>query len=278
MVDTAPPLEQIGAGWSLREQELPSEAEFEKARTRAASLFGVAVPSVRFTGNVAKLARGVREKVQAHEQSVHGLHRSLAKHAEQLGLDETAPRVRSTRTAVELLAKLSATEDPTRLARTLAAAPEDESDSSLSRTITSADGVLRAIDGCDWEILAKLHAFAGRGDGIGERAERVLADLADAAGATEFTHALPPVLSRARTDAVQIITDAVGARPTPPLPPPPQPPSRSRRARRIEPSAALAAQAAILDEVLTDIRAYKDQHPGVEIEIDWRPVNRDGQA
>lgn len=273
MVETAPPLEQIGAGWSLRAQELPNEAEFEQARTKAASLFGVAVPSVRFTGNVARLARSVRDKVQAHEQAVHGLHGSLAKHVEKLGIDATAPRVRSTRAAVELLAKLSAADDPTQLARTLASTGAgDESNSSLSRTITSADTVLRAIDTCDWELLSKLQTFADRDDGIGDRAERVLADVAEAARATEFTHPLAPVLTRARTDAVQIITDAVGARPTPP-PPPPLP--RSTRTRRIEPSVAEARLADILRDVQSEIHLYKQRHPDVAIEVDWRPVNPD---
>ncbi|GAA5105296.1 PglY protein [Haloechinothrix salitolerans] len=287
IVENPPSLEQIGTGWSLRAQELPSEDEFQLARERAGRLFGVAVSAVRYTGNVTKLASAVREKVGTYEPAVHGLHRSLDKHSEQLGIDASAPRVRSTRAAADLLASLSAAESPTQLARKLAAAPGQESDSELSRTITSAETVLRALDTCNWGMLANLATLAGHQDGIGDRSERLLTDVTEAASASEFTTELAPVLTRANAEAAQIITDAASATQAPAPAPPQAPasaapasqgPANTHRTRRITPSAAEADIAAILADVQSEIRAYSDQHPGTVIEIDWRPVSQDGPA
>jgi hypothetical protein len=285
----SPDLSATGAGWALRAQELPSEDEFERARNRAGVLFGVTVPSVRFARNVAKLATSVGEKVREWEPAVFGVHKSLSQHADNLGIDRTAPPVIATRNASELLATLSAIDDPTRLARTLADLPDLDSDTARSRTITSAPELLRTLDSTEWDLLNTIRQFLDRSDGIRDRSERLLAEIGDAANADEFTSKLAPVLRDARPTALRIIQDAAAAQPTttepvfppaPVTPPPPEPPAPppTRRVRRVSPSAAEGALTQILSEMRDDIAQFAEDNPGVAIEIDWRPVEQNGQT
>ncbi len=139
--------------------------------------------------------------------------------------------------------------------------------------------MLHALDNCNWDMLTNLATFAGRQDGIGDRSERLLTGLTEAARASEFTTELAPLLTRASKEAANIITDAAQTVDTTPAPQPaPQPSTATRRARRIESSAAEAEVAALLADLRSEIRTYGEQHPGAVIEIDWHPVSQDDSA
>ncbi|MFD5574010.1 PglY protein [Streptomyces cadmiisoli] len=205
----APDLDRIGTGWALRAQELPSEQEFTAAHERAAALFGQSVPRVRYARNVNDLAAKVRAKAQGWEAAVNGLRRSLANHRAALGLsDEQNARESSVRDAADLIARLVRHHDATALVRELAALAYATADDALAKAMSSAQPTLDALDRVKWQLLESVRGLTGRGDGLGDRAERLLAEISEAAAAAEGDRELALVLNGAESRAVDIISES----------------------------------------------------------------------
>ncbi|MBA2949605.1 PglY protein [Streptomyces himalayensis] len=205
----APELDRIGPGWALRAQELPSEQEFTAAHERAAALFGESVPRVRYARNVNDLAAKVRAKAQGWEPAVNGLRRSLANHRAALGLtDEHNAREISVRDAADLIARLVRHKDATALVRELSALAYTTSDDALAKAMSSAQPTLDALDRVKWQLLDSVRGLTSRGDGLADRAERLLSEIAEAAAAMERDRELAPVLNGAESRAVDIISES----------------------------------------------------------------------
>ncbi|WP_019811608.1 hypothetical protein [Saccharomonospora halophila] len=307
-----PDLDKIGPGHALRAQELPTEDEFTTARARASALFGLTVPDTLFTRNVNRLAEGVRGKIAEYEEPVNALRTQLREHAADLGLDARpdAPRVRATRDAADLLARLRDEADSTELVRQLATATYDTGDRVLATTLTSAADVLAAVRAVEWSLFTSMRNFLPRGDDIAHRADQLLAGVAEAAVADEFTQRLAPVLHEFGPKALGIVNDAtrVVPAPKPPQPDPdPQPgPDGAGHdgrgsagpddvhltgtgtppvsggtggtggragAKRVKASAVEAELSGLISAVQDEIRDYARQHAGAEIEVTWQVVD-----
>ncbi|MCT9080286.1 PglY protein [Streptomyces fulvoviolaceus] len=311
--DKAPALDQIGPGWALRAQERPSEEEYTRAHERAAALFGTSVPTMLNTRNVNALAADVRTKAEAREDSVNGLRRALARYRSALGITGETPTTReqSVRDAADLLARIKQTPEATPLARDLAAATYVSTYFELGKVISSAQEVLDALEDTDWELIDSVRKYTGRGDGLADRSERLLAEIADAASRNEPDTSLKPVLNGARGHAVALINEAARlstVAPVSPLPPPtvapdvnspgsgtghnavspttddqpPLPPTpttamaASRRVKATGDGSALELEHALnraLTDVQDEIRDYAAAHPDVEIEITWQVLH-----
>ncbi|MFD9503412.1 PglY protein [Streptomyces sp. NPDC060035] len=205
----APDLDRIGPGWALRAQELPSEQEFTAAHERAAALFGESVPRVRYARNVNDLAAKVRAKAQGWEAAINGLRRSLANHRVALGLmDEQNARETSVRDAADLIARLVRHKDATALVRELSALAYRTADDALAKAMSSAQQTLDALDRVKWQLLDSVRGLTSRGDGLADRAERLLAEIAETAAAMERDRELAPVLNGAESRAVDIISES----------------------------------------------------------------------
>jgi hypothetical protein len=236
----APALASIGTGYTLRDQEKPSEAEFATARERAETLFGIGgVSPVLVARNLTKLAGAVRSRAQALESAVDGVRGSLGKaqHAGVLGLTDTAaPRLLAARHAADLVQRLIRHQDDTALVRELAAVEYSITDQELGAALSSAPKVLAALDRTPWDLLDSVRSYAGRADGIGDRAQRLLSGIAQAANADEFARQLAPVLDGAQSQALALIKDAarlaevaapVASPVAPPVPPTPATPTEA---------------------------------------------------
>lgn len=230
---SAPELDQIGPGWALRAQELPGDEEFAAGHTRAAALFGAKTKPVPWARNVQALALEVREQAAAWEADVNGLRHSLAKHRAQLGVSGDAPsdRERSVRDASDLLARLQQRHDATALVRELASATYNSTDVELGRAMSSAHEVLKALDSTQWTLLNGVRGLTGRGDGLSDRAERLLSQVADAARKDEYSARLAPVLVASHDTAVKLITDASKLATVTPVPGPASDPVPDPRPR-----------------------------------------------
>ncbi|MFD7700530.1 hypothetical protein [Streptomyces caelestis] len=207
----APALQEIGPGWSLRAQPLPSDEEYAAARDRAARLFGVTAKPALYARNVNRLAEDLRARAEAWERDVAGVRSSLDRHAALLGLDEPgAPRTVLLREAAGLLARLSRHGgDATALVRELAAFSPTAGERDLNTAMGSAGEVLAALDGTDWPALRNVHGLTGREDGVGDRARRLFAEIAQTARASEFERSLVQALSGVREQANAIINAAL---------------------------------------------------------------------
>ncbi|MFE0962235.1 hypothetical protein [Streptomyces fungicidicus] len=226
----APALQEIGAGWSLRAQPLPSEEEYAAARDRAARLFGVTAKPALYARNVNRLAEDLRARAEAWERDVAGVRSSLDRHAALLGLDEPgAPRTAILREAAGLLARLSRHGgDATALVRELAAFSPAAGERDLNTAMGSAGEVLAALDGTDWPALRNVHGLTGREDGVGDRARRLFTEIAQTARASEFERSLAQVLSGVREQANAIINAALRVESVV-TDPPPQPAAQDVR-------------------------------------------------
>ncbi|MGW4145067.1 hypothetical protein [Streptomyces albogriseolus] len=219
----APALQEIGAGWSLRAQPLPSDEEYAAARDRAARLFGVTAKPALYARNVNRLADDLRARAEAWERNVAGVRTSLDRHAPLLGLDEPgASRTAILREAAGLLARLSRHGgDATALVRELAAFSPTAGERDLNTAMGSAGEVLAALDGTDWPALRNVHGLTGREDGVGDRARRLFTEIAQTARASEFERSLVQVLSGVREQANAIINAALKVESVVTDPPPP---------------------------------------------------------
>ncbi|MET9758471.1 hypothetical protein ABZ016_05355 [Streptomyces sp. NPDC006372] len=209
----APALQEIGPGWSLRAQPLPSDEEYAAARERAARLFGVSAKPALYARNVNRLAEDLRARAEVWERDVAGVRSSLERHAALLGLDdpgEAAPRTAILREAAGLLARLSRHGgDATALVRELAGFSPAAGERDLNTAMGSAGEVLAALDGTDWPALRNVHGLTGREDGVGDRARRLFTEIAQAARSSEFERSLVQVLPGVREQANAIINAAL---------------------------------------------------------------------
>lgn len=309
-VENEPPeLGRFGQGvWRLRAQELPTAEEFATARQRAATLFGIRSSDLLFARNVARLAGDVRREAATVERDVDGLRQALDRHAPALGLDggsgDVPARVASARDAADLVARLRTARDDTAVVRVLAqasyGASYQGSDQVLSAALRQAGTVLAALDGVQWRLLDSVTRFVSRQDGLGERAQRLVTELATTAAATQFERSLEPVLSSLNVRAVALVDEAARlsavAAPAPLHPPvtppvlPSAPPPVSQPVpspvspisvettpgavgrRRVRSSSVEAHLSTLLGEVGQEIAAFHAAQPGADIEITWRAV------
>jgi hypothetical protein len=282
-VAQAPDLDRIGPGYALRSQEMPTAEEFAAARQRAAVLFGLHVPDVLFARNVGRLAAELRAKAAELETPVNNVRRALDSHAAALGLTGLAPpdRVSAARDAADLLARLTANQDATKVLRALASARYDITDKELTAAIAGAPAVLAALDSTPWQLLDSVRPLADRPDDIGTRASQLIADITAAAADNELQRPLAPVLRGIQDRAYPLIKLALDReqlkKPRPPVGPTdtedgqPEPPRAPRRGsvRRVRASGTEQELAVEIDAVRAEIHAYALSDPDAEIVIEW---------
>ncbi|MEF9522906.1 MULTISPECIES: hypothetical protein [Streptomyces] len=213
---TPPPLADIGLGWKLRAQQLPTAEEYATARDRAGALFGATGKPRLFARNVARLADEVLAKATVYEENIDGVRSALRRHAALLGLDgETtgeaaAPRVAVLREAATVLERLVRhTDDPTGLVSELAAVSYRTPARDLSHAMDSAGEVLTALDSTDWRLLSSVRALTGRDDSIGDRAQRLMDRIGEAVRAPERERSLVPVLGEVRETGLALLDAAL---------------------------------------------------------------------
>ncbi|MFJ7148433.1 PglY protein [Streptomyces sp. NPDC100445] len=227
----APELDKIGPGYGLRAVEKPTDEEFATARERAGRIFGVHVPPALIALNVAKLATGVKEVAERHRDAVSGVRSVLQKRAGELGLQgphgADAPRMRSMKAAADLVARLGRTDDAAVVVRELAAVAYDVTDQEIGAALKQAPEVLAALDDTNWKLLGSVRGFAGRDDGVGDRAARLIQVIEETANDHEQARSLVPVLEQLQDQALALVNEvarlAQVAQPVPPQPQQPQP-------------------------------------------------------
>lgn len=260
-VTPAPELGKITADHTLREESLPSEEDWEKARARAAAIFGVHQIGLRRGRLVGLFARDVKTAADRYKEAARKLVSRLEDHAAFLQLDREQGRFATARAASDLLESLTsastAKETVERLARTELAGPADR----VGKSISSAGEVAEALASAPWD---NFEIVAGLPGSHSARATAILAVLRRAAQADELTTPLASALRRAQSDATALLRDSVTPPPLPPpLPPlPPNPPVVERR----------QVAAARIDSAVEDLTAYAEAHPEATIEVTWRIV------
>jgi hypothetical protein len=261
----------------LREQPLPVEAVWARARERAASLFGLTPNEVRKGANVAQLAAGLREKAAAARPILSGLANTLRARMERFDVAvDPAPRMTTFRSASELVGALAAAADPLATIEGLASAELLTSAAAVARSLGSAAALNSYLAGVQWDAI---EAAASLRDHRAAAAEALRARVADALAADEHVIGLQAALQDAQSRAIRLLADTGRPLPQPPEPrpeqsPPPLPPGEVVVEERPYSPIIAAEAVALLDELRRRVVVER----GGTLTIGWRLTRPGGGA
>ncbi|WP_035923652.1 DUF6079 family protein [Kocuria rosea] len=186
----------------LREPVLPSEEEWQVARTRAKALFGVGVDEYHLsTAALQRVGEALKGKVHPALHTTEDAAAELFAHSETLGLDETAPRWQTVTRARDLVAVLAAADGPVARIEALAQFDLPAESQAIARSISASGDVVAALRGANWELIDRLPALGG------DRAVRALAQLREVARQSELHAPLKPALDAAAREATEALFD-----------------------------------------------------------------------
>ena len=263
----------------LREQPLPDEAVWARARERAGSLFGLPSNEVRKGANVAQLAADLKEQATVKRPILTELAGNLRVRMEQFGVAvDAAQRMVTIRSASALVGDLAAAADALPTINVLAKAELLTSAAAVGRTLGSAAALLSYLASIQWEAI---EAAAALRDHRAAAAEAIRTRVGKALAADEHVVGLQSALQEAQSRAIRLLADT--GRPPPPPPPedrreeerpPPPPPGEVVIEERPFGSIAAAEAVALLDELRRRVLAEQ----GATLTIGWRLTRLAGGA
>jgi hypothetical protein len=153
---TMPDLARLADDMLLRGQELPTEEEFEAASARAQGIFGVPREPVRSARATHAIAEAVRRRAGDRLPAAQSLADELNRHAVPLGLDESSPRLNTSRIITGLLEKLAAATDATARLRLLAAAELPRENAIYLAHVDAASALAGELRLRNWTVLDDL--------------------------------------------------------------------------------------------------------------------------
>jgi|HubBroStandDraft_1064217.scaffolds.fasta_scaffold00063_38 hypothetical protein len=266
-------IERIEDNVELREQPLPEEGAWAKARDRSSRLFGFAPGELRKGATVAKLAADLRAAAAEKRPVLAALAAALKPRVGSFGVPTAAPRLVTLRAAEVLLAEISAPGDALATIAALANADLATGEDAVGRCLASAAELRDAIGVASWEIIL---AAAGLTDQRRGAADGLRARIQEALEADEHALPLRPVLKEAQIRASRLLAETVTAPPAvasqPPVPipaavaPVPAPVGEELvEERQIDALGAIDALA-VIDELRTHVNAT----PGAKLTLGWR--------
>ncbi|MFN9809115.1 MAG: hypothetical protein ACK6CU_05700 [Deltaproteobacteria bacterium] len=173
----------------LLRPELPTQAEWTEALSRAGELFGIAIGG-RSLGarNLAAFADKVKEKVREAGEAIE-LPAALEPKIHDWANPEAAPRLETARASAKLLEKLSRG-DSAAIVRELAAFVPVTSVTAMERNFTTAATSKRLLqDDARWIVLRQVKGLVGDAE-RGERARLLIEDLASLLGSDDLNKML----------------------------------------------------------------------------------------
>ncbi len=192
--------------------DLPEEAEWQRARTRAEQLFGVTANALCNAGNVARLAEALSEKLTALRGDAAATLRLLDLRLSCVGL---APRLWPRRDAAAALASLPDPRDLSAraLIEAVARIPESEGEAAMVNEMGRLAAGLQALRrDAEWAVFEKVGQVRGP---RAPQAASIVESLGQALMATEFAQPLGPVIDRLYPAALDVLTPVVDPPPPP---------------------------------------------------------------
>ncbi|RKN15240.1 phage resistance protein [Micromonospora musae] len=274
----APEPGKISLDHTLREERLPSEDDWEAARTRAAAIFGFQPINLRRGRLVAMFGRDLATQAARHRQATAELVHRLEGHATWLGLDASSGRLATARAAAELVEALASGGAAVDIVERLARAQLDGPPDRTGKSISSAAQVSMALAAAPWDTF---EIVAGLPEPHRVRAEAILGELRRVAQADELTAPLAPALRRAQGDAtalLRVVTGGSGGSGGSAGGGQGGNGSTSGGAGggsgpRVTTSAgSRQVGARAIDEAVRDLQKFAADHPDVTLEVSWRIV------
>jgi hypothetical protein len=264
-------IDRIDDSVELREEALPDEAAWTKARERASALFGLVSGEVRKGATMARLAADLKAKAGEKRTPLAELMRELKPWAEALRIQATAPRIATIISAQALLSKLAGAASPLATVEVLAGATLETSEAAMSGFIAAVEDLRAALSAAPRDMIVTALTL---GDHRRTAAEGLRDKLAEALEEDEHVIALKPVLQDVQTRAARLLAEtrpsgeAPPQHPRPPEAPQPPPPSLDEEIVDERPQMVLnAAEAALaLDTLWQRLKT----EPAAKLTISWR--------
>jgi hypothetical protein len=191
----------------LREQQLPSEDEWQEAHRRAAQLFGLVPPKVLSASNVAALTSQVREAARTRRSGLRSVLELLQGKAAEFANGQQSARVQTAQSAQLLLAALTQAEDAD-LVRTLAYAELATSAAAVASVLGGIDKQLDLLNRAPWGAFRTLKEVH---DQRSLAAQSVLSALAEVLAHDEHVQPMVDAISGLQSKALAALAGPTGA-------------------------------------------------------------------
>jgi len=214
-----PTIERMDDESELVLANLPSQEDWDVARTRAAEVFGVAAQNpARNPTSVETLATGIRNKVDAARGPAGQLVQVLGERMRAVGLNppETV-RWQQAQRGAALVESVASTPNAVALIEALGRGDVGDSGQQLGTSIAQAGAVVTALENDRWNVIAQVAIPRASADDAGAPFVEVIADLRQALERPEFAVAIAPAVAQANQRTLELIA-------TPTTPPPSGPP------------------------------------------------------
>lgn len=200
-------LKDLPGDCKLKTQELPSQEEWEKARTIQDSLLGLAgLPKLMTAQTLDDFSSKVSEEAARYQNSVDKLVSLLATEAGRQGIDEDFDRLNAAREAQRFIALVKSNQG-CELIKALAGFVSDSPNEAISTSIKGTESVLHVLP-----IDRKtLDLALGLETPLKEEAEKLEAELLAALKFNEYVAALNPVVESIDTKALAILQRKIQA-------------------------------------------------------------------
>lgn len=203
----------------LREQILPSEAEWKTASDRATGIFGLSPSPLRSAANVAKLTAELKTQVDSFIEPVRELAKELRTRLAALGVpQDTSARWATANSALRLLEALRTAPERERVAA-LIAADLPSTEVAVGTAIKQAATVTRSLREMQWMLIESAARLADHRQSLGQalwkRTQQLLQN-------DELAQALPKALREIADEAAKLLAAAVVPS-APPIPTAPAP-------------------------------------------------------
>jgi hypothetical protein len=199
-----PSLENLSDDLELREQTLPAQSAWEKARERAAAIFGITTSPLLNASNVSKLIADIRAEIITRREACGLLTVKLKQLTPQVvepGL--TSSRVKTAQAVQSLVNSLTQADENAFFAA-LIGADVSSSEQAMGASFKKAAEVVEAIGRAKWELLEAARKLE---DERQPAARAMWSSLQQAFQADELALALGPALSEAESRAVRLLAD-----------------------------------------------------------------------
>lgn len=267
-------IERIDGTVELREQPLPTEDAWTRARQRAGALFGLAPGEVCKGATIASLAAELKAKAGEKRPVLAALAQALKLRVEEFGVPTAAPRLVTLRSAQTLLSDILAADDALAAVNALASAELATSEAAVSKCLGSADKIRDALNAAQWDIISPA---AGLSDQRRAAAEGIHARVVEALEADEHALELGPALQEVQRRASRLLAENVPSPTRPPVeaaptepPPPPPPPAPPQGEEIVEERQMVSLAAGDATELLDQLRSRVLATPGSKLTLGWR--------
>jgi hypothetical protein len=262
-----PRLESLNDDLELREQALPSAADWQEAMRRAKMILDLEIAPLLSATTVAQLVTETREAAERHRLEVERVCTVLRQRLETLGLAaRRTPRLQTVQAVLALVNNLAGAEKEA-VVDLLVKAHVATSDTAMGQTIKQVAEMLKALENTPWELFETLRRLPAE---YAQQARAIEEQVTDAVTRDEHVLPLAGALKEAQAAALALITRSVE---TPAIPIKPQP---GRQSVALPPPAlettgsrhGMQRQDALA--VFEAIRHRLETDANLVLDLDWR--------